>query len=204
MKAADSDKDSKSSELTIGPSCIQFRLIIVKVEKFQSAASSHPRVTPSSSLSPLHLTHSPPIPPRERVLSFLLLYVPTTPAFRFRIRFYEFRTVARSFREFTISVYTVYTIKVTFPRSASTTHPMDGGTSLTLSFSDKKSNPVLFVTRKTQFLLVFYRHSATFFPLHLIYFLSLFLFLSIWTIKKLIKKSLFSVICKFRFYSSFA
>ena len=33
------DKNSKSSELTIGPSCIQFRLIIVKVEKFQSAVS---------------------------------------------------------------------------------------------------------------------------------------------------------------------
>jgi len=41
MVAADSDKDSKSSELTIGPSCIQFQLIIVKVEKFQSAISAH-------------------------------------------------------------------------------------------------------------------------------------------------------------------
>lgn len=42
MGTTDSDKDSKSSELTIGPSCIQFRLIIVKVEKFQSLVSFFP------------------------------------------------------------------------------------------------------------------------------------------------------------------
>lgn len=68
MEAADSDKNSKSSELTIGPSCIQFRLIIVKVEKFQSAVSGHPRVIPLSSSHPA----SPTDTPRERVLPFLL------------------------------------------------------------------------------------------------------------------------------------
>lgn len=62
MEAADSDKDSKSSELTIGPSCIQFRLIIVKVEKFQSAPyratlATFPSSSPPSLLeSPRHET----------------------------------------------------------------------------------------------------------------------------------------------------
>lgn len=101
MEAADSDKNSKSSELTIGPSCIQFRLIIVKVEKFQSAVSGHPRDIPplASSLA------SRPIYPERASAPF------SSSASRFRIRFYEFRTVARSFRKFTISVYTVYTAK---------------------------------------------------------------------------------------------
>lgn len=61
MATADSDKDSKSSELTIGPSCIQFRLIIVKVEKFQK--NSFVSFPPSP---PFVLTRRPtatPIPP---------------------------------------------------------------------------------------------------------------------------------------------
>lgn len=66
MEAADSDKNSKSSEFTIGPSCIQFRLIIVKVEKFQSAVSGHPRGIPSR-LIPHHEGS-----PRKLVLPFLL------------------------------------------------------------------------------------------------------------------------------------
>lgn len=59
MEAADSDKDSKSSELTIGPSCIQFRLIIVKVEKFQSAVSAHPRDIPTVPLAAVLLLLTP-------------------------------------------------------------------------------------------------------------------------------------------------
>lgn len=72
MEAADSDKDSKSSELTIGPSCIQFRLIIVKVEKFQSAISGHPRV-----ISPFPRLILPrrPIPPRKRECSLFFFRV---------------------------------------------------------------------------------------------------------------------------------
>lgn len=112
MEAADSDKDSKSSELTIGPSCIQFRLIIVKVEKFQSAVSGHPRV-----ISPFPRLILADRYPRESASAPF-----SSSASCFRIRFYEFRTVARSFREFTISVYTVYTAKggflVLFQQSA--------------------------------------------------------------------------------------
>lgn len=67
MEAADSDKDSKSSELTIGPSCIQFRLIIVKVEKFQRAVSGHPRV-----ISPFSSSHPASSTEKARVLPFLL------------------------------------------------------------------------------------------------------------------------------------
>lgn len=66
MEAADSDKNSKSSELTIGPSCIQFRLIIVKVEKFQSAVSDHPRDIP-----PRFVPHREGSP-RKQGLPFLL------------------------------------------------------------------------------------------------------------------------------------
>lgn len=131
MEAADSDKDSKSSELTIGPSCIQFRLIIVKVEKFQSAVSGHPRDIPTAlpfipCCRPPSRLDSPSEKEREKesslfsfftarttLLLLLLLLLSRVP--RSRIRFYEFRTVARSFREFTISVCTVYTIKVSFP-----------------------------------------------------------------------------------------
>lgn len=76
MEAADSDKDSKSSELTIGPSCIQFRLIIVKVEKFQSAVSGHPRDIPTAlpltpCCRPPSRLDSPSEKERERVLPFL-------------------------------------------------------------------------------------------------------------------------------------
>lgn len=91
MEAADSDKDSKSSELTIGPSCIQFRLIIVKVEKFQSAISNpcHPRGIPNPSRPPpSHPVVSHSIPKRASVPF-------SSSASRFRIRFYEFRTIAR-------------------------------------------------------------------------------------------------------------
>lgn len=40
IETAYSDKDGKSTELVTVPSCIQFRLIIVKVEKFRSVGSS--------------------------------------------------------------------------------------------------------------------------------------------------------------------
>lgn len=94
MEVADSDKDSKSSELTIGPSCIQFRLIIVKVEKFQSAVSE-PILAAFSTLQPAPsfavVSHS--ILKRANV-SF------SSSAFCFRVRFYEFRTSFARYRTF--------------------------------------------------------------------------------------------------------
>nr|KAF7438668.1 hypothetical protein H0235_001059 [Vespula pensylvanica] len=55
IETADCDKNSKSSELTAGLSCIQFRLIIVKVKNFQSVVSvlvfSSSLVLPASKLS---------------------------------------------------------------------------------------------------------------------------------------------------------
>ncbi|KAF7418313.1 hypothetical protein HZH68_000966 [Vespula germanica] len=54
IETADCDKNSKSSELTAGLSCIQFRLIIVKVKNFQSVVSvlvfSSSLVLPASKL----------------------------------------------------------------------------------------------------------------------------------------------------------
>lgn len=81
MEAADSDKDSKSSELTIGPSCIQFRLIIVKVEKFQSAVSGHPRDIPTAlpltpCCRPPSRLGSPSEKEREREFSLFFLHGP--------------------------------------------------------------------------------------------------------------------------------
>lgn len=124
MGATDSDKDSKSSELTIGPSCIQFRLIIVKVEKFQSAISTH------ATLAAFRTLPLPPPTYRRRPLSFgpqkRASVSFSSPASRFRIRFYEFRAIAwyRTFlslrgregveRRKSEREISVYTIKVNF------------------------------------------------------------------------------------------
>ena len=83
MGTADSDKDSKSSELTIGPSCIQFRLIIVKVEKFQSLVSFFPLFaspTPAAWFHPL-----PPFPTAISSHSFLQVPTVLSPVHDFRL-----------------------------------------------------------------------------------------------------------------------
>lgn len=149
MEAADSDKDSKSSELTIGPSCIQFRLIIVKVEKFQSAVSQATLVAfPTLPFHPSFPIVSHSIPKRANVPF-------SSSASRFRIRFYQFRTIARyrtfsSLREkkrerkrFPSILSSVYTIKVNFPvplqRSANNRMTESWDTSFTSSHSQSRN-----------------------------------------------------------------
>jgi hypothetical protein len=148
MEAADSDKDSKSSELTIGPSCIQFRLIIVKVEKFQSAVSQATLVAFPTLPSPSSLTRSP----RERMFPFLLprpvsAFVSTNSGLSHGIglsRVYERkRERERERKRFPSILSSVYTIKVNFPvplqRSANNRMTESWDTSFTLSHSQSRN-----------------------------------------------------------------
>jgi len=128
MAAADSDKDSKSSELTIGPSCIQFQLIIVKVEKFQSAISAHSRgIRPLLSVLASWLDSPSPTPPlpRESECSFFFFL-------RIRVPFPAFVSTSSGLSHDTLAglrfpFYAVYTTKLSFPASASATGGAAGG-----------------------------------------------------------------------------
>lgn len=131
MKAADSDKDSKSSELTTGPSCIQFRLIIVKVEKF-----SKRRIESSSRDIPLFLARHYTWLTAERTSTLFSSSTSRVPFPHSFLRIPDCRTILS--RVYDFRLHCVHH-KGKFSPFCSNDTPEDGGTSFTLSFSQKQS-----------------------------------------------------------------